>query len=98
MEERLFLVAEGREKSPSSSLPLKRPSTACQSHIPSALINAAVLTCAVAYLWPKALPRNVITVSKHTKVPSLETAQRDLLDNGRRDGAQQQEHKGDEEY
>lgn len=62
------------------------------------LLRARALTCAIANLRPNALPSAAITVPKHAKVPSLEAAQRDLLDHGRRDGAQQQEHKSDEEY
>ena len=54
------------------------------------------LTCAVSNLRSSAVVVP-FTIAEYAKVPALERAQRNLFDDGRRDSAQQQEDKSDEE-
>lgn len=81
MAERLFRVEEGREKSASVLVPLKRPSfVPVRSSIRASQIGERMRTCAVPY--PRPLTCVSFAVSQYTKVVSLEAAQRDAFDDG----------------
>jgi hypothetical protein len=101
IELRLFLVEAGRVKSP-ALLPVKRPSARDQPFILSPRAHSALstpsdmLTCAVSNFGTFAIA-GPFAVAEHSKVPALKGAQRDLLDDRSRYGAQQQERKGGEE-
>jgi hypothetical protein len=58
--------------------------------------RAVLLTCGISD--PRALAVVAITPAKDTEIIALVAAQRDGLDDGRRDCAQEQQYEGEEEY